>query len=151
MVTERGLYFVSDTPMVQNYIYFLDRKRRMSTLAKIPSSSIQGCSTRNGLFFTTMIEPTKLNHSKNVTIVGSPDGIAWQPLASWSKDRWPMRFFQYGNAFFASGENTSDFLAASTIAVDGADIQTSIWRSSISEAELLTEVPFAQRMPLSML
>jgi hypothetical protein len=40
-----------------------------------------------------------------------------------------MRFFQYGNGFLPDGENTTDLLAASTIAVEGADQTTTIWRT----------------------
>ncbi len=41
-----------------------------------------------------------------------------------------MKFFQYGNAFLPDGENTSDFVAATTIAVRGADLQMTIWRTT---------------------
>jgi len=78
-----------------------------------------------------MIEPSQVNHTKNVTLFGSDNGATWRPLADWRKDRWSMKFFQYGNAFLPDGENSSDLLAVSTMAVDEADLQTSIWRTSI--------------------
>ena len=28
----------------------------------------------------------------------------WRPLCEWKKDRWSMRFFQYGNAFLPDGD-----------------------------------------------
>jgi len=131
VVTENGLYFASDTPLEQNYIYQLDRRGRVRRLSGIPSSSIYGCKNRNGIFFSTMIEPSQVNHTKNVTLFGSDNGATWRPLADWRKDRWSMKFFQYGNAFLPDGENSSDLLAVSTMAVDEADLQTSIWRTSI--------------------
>jgi hypothetical protein len=39
-----------------------------------------------------------------------------------------MRWFQYGNALLPDGNNTTDLLAASTVAVSPGDMQTSIWR-----------------------
>jgi len=48
----------------------------------------------------------------------------------WRKDRWSMKYFQYGNAFLPDGENSTDLLAATTIAVQGADLRTSIWQTS---------------------
>jgi len=132
VVTEGGVYFASDTPLEQNYIYHLDRRGRVRRLSSIPSSSIYGCKNRNGIFFSTMIEPSQVNHTRNVTVLGSDNGATWRPLADWRKDRWSMKFFQYGNAFLPDGENTSDLLAVSTMAVDEADLQTSTWRTTIS-------------------
>jgi hypothetical protein len=75
-----------------------------------------------------MVEPSRVNRATSVTLVGSEDGATWQTLADWRKDRWSMKFFQYGNAFLPDGNNTTDLLAASTIAVENADLETSIWR-----------------------
>src|SRR6266568_561782 len=131
IVTEGGIYYASDTPLERNYIYHLDRRGRITEVSTIPSSSIYGCETRNAIFFSTMVEPSQLNNSRRVTLFGSLAGEGWQPLADWHKDRWPKKLFQYGNAFLPDGENTSDMLAVSTIAVENADLQTSIWRTSV--------------------
>jgi hypothetical protein len=127
---EAGLYFASDTPLEQNYIYHLDRRGNLRKLAEFPSSSIYGCRNSRAMFFSSMIEPSTVNLSSSVEIYGSRDGTGWQPLSTWKKDLWPMKFFQYGNAFLPDGENTSDFFATTTIAVEGADQQLSIWRTS---------------------
>jgi hypothetical protein len=127
LATEEGLYFASDTPLEQNHIYRLDRRGIIRRLSALPSSSIYAGRNRNGMFFSTMIEPSAVNSTQNVTIYGSSDGDTWDPLGQWVKDRWPMSFFQYGNAFLPDGENTSEFLAATTIAVQNEDIQLAIW------------------------
>lgn len=127
---EDGLYFASDTPLERNYISHLDRRGNLRKLATISSSSIYGCRNRAGLFFSTMVEPSEVNASNDVRLYSSETGNEWNVLASWRKDRWPMKLFQYGNAFLPDGENQTDFLAASTIAVGGADLQTTIWRTS---------------------
>jgi hypothetical protein len=64
--------------------------------------------------------------------LGSEHGNSWNTVAGWRKDRWPMGFFQYGNALLPDGDNTTDLLAVSTVAVEGADLQTSIWRAIIN-------------------
>ena len=46
----------------------------------------------------------------------------------WKKDFWPMSLFQYGNAVLPDGRNATEFLAVTTVAVDGDDLKTSIWR-----------------------
>lgn len=131
VVAGEGLYFASDTPLEPNYIYLLDRAGKLHRQSDLPSSSIYGCKNRNGIFFSTMVEPSAINLSKSVTVTGSENGTTWQQLAAWRKDRLSMRFFQYGNAFLPDGENSTDFLAVSTIAVQGADLQTSIYRTVI--------------------
>ena len=62
---------------------------------------------------------------------GGADGGDWRRLLQWRKDFWPMKFFQYGNAQLPDGENATGLLAVSTVAVAGADLQTSIWRTSV--------------------
>jgi hypothetical protein len=132
VVTEEGLYFASDTPLEQNYIYRLDRRGKVQRLSSIASSSIYGCQNQSAIFFSTMVEPGQVNRTRSVTLVGSEDGATWQALADWRIDRWSMQFFQYGNALLPDGDNTTDLLAVGTIAVEGADMQTSIWRTAIA-------------------
>jgi hypothetical protein len=129
--SEEGLLFASDTPLEQNYIYQLDARGNVYRLSAIPSSSIYACRNRGAIFFSTMIEPSPANMGRDVTIFGSADVGTWHCLAQWPKDRWSMKFFQYGNAFLPDGDNITEFLVATTIGVEGADLQMSIWRTEI--------------------
>lgn len=126
--TKDGLYFSSDTPLEQNYIYRLDRSGTLTRLAAIPSSSIYGCRVADHVFFSTMVEPSAVNHDRSVRIYGAKAGENWHPLLAWCKDLWPMGLFQYGNAFLPDGENATQFLALSTIAVQSDDMTTSLYR-----------------------
>jgi hypothetical protein len=128
VAAEDGLYFSSDTPLEQNYIYRLDRAGRLNRQAPISSSSIYGCRVANRIFFSTMVEPSEVNLDRSVRIYGTTMSNDWRPLLEWRKDIWPMGFFQYGNAFLPDGENTTQFLALSTIAVKDADMTTSLYR-----------------------
>ena len=128
VVNEEGLYFATDTPLERNFIYFMNRRGRMERLGGLPSSSIYACSNRSGMFFSTMVEPSEVNSARQVELLGSRDGAEWTSLAAWEKDRWAMKFFQYGNAFLPNGENTTDLVAVSTVAVQSGDLQTSIWK-----------------------
>jgi hypothetical protein len=125
---EKDLYFSSDTPLEKNYIYRLDRQGALSQLASIGSSSIYGCRVRGRIFFSTMVEPSKANPDRHVRVYGS-DKVAreWQPLLAWKKDRWPISLFQYGNAFLPDGDNTTPYLAVTTVAVESDDITTSLY------------------------
>jgi hypothetical protein len=39
-----------------------------------------------------------------------------------------MGLFQFGNVFLPDGDNNGDVLAITTIAVERADLETTIWR-----------------------
>jgi hypothetical protein len=131
VIVRDGVFFASDTPLEQNYIYFVDRSGRVRKLTAIPSSSIYSCRNRNGIFFSTMVEPSRVNRSRMVTVFGSGNGEHWDRLAEWSKDQWPMKLFQYGNAFLPDGHNSTDLVAVSTIGVNNANLRTSIWRTIV--------------------
>jgi len=126
--TENGLYFSSDTPLEKNHIYRLDRQGALSQLAPISSSSIYGCRVGSHVFFSTMVEPSEVNRDRHIRLYGSGQPAqGWQPLLEWRKDCWPMTLFQYGNAFLPDGNNTTSFLAVTTLAVESDDRTTSLY------------------------
>jgi hypothetical protein len=131
-----GLYFASDTPLEQNYIYKLDRKGNLVQLAKIHASVLCGCAVGDAIFFTTMIEPSAVNLDRSVSVYGNADGAMWARLNSWKKDRWPERLFQYGNASLATGNNSKSLLAVTTVATEGSDLEASLWRVSMRSSAL---------------
>ncbi|HLV88187.1 MAG TPA: hypothetical protein VKV39_14470 [Candidatus Sulfotelmatobacter sp.] len=122
-----GLYFSSDTPLEQNYIYRLDRSGNLTRLASINSSSIYGCRVRERVFFSTMAEPSEVNRDGLVRIYGGSALTAWESQLKWKKDSWPMGLFQYGNAILPDGDNSTSFLAATTVAVHSDDMVTSLF------------------------
>ena len=125
--TQNGLYLATDTPFEKNHVYRLDREGNIEQVADLASSSIFGCGVGEAMFFSTMIEPSAVNASREVHLAGSRDGTNWQVLARWKKDNLPMRYFQYGNAFLPDGENSTRYLAATTIAVETDDLVTTLW------------------------
>jgi hypothetical protein len=126
--TPEGLYFSSDTPLESNHVYRLDRRGELTELVPLSSSSIYGCRAGGGIFFSTMVEPSLANPDSTVRLFGSLDGSHWCDLMRWEKDFWPISLFQYGNAILPDGRNSTEFLAATTVAVDRDDLKTSIWR-----------------------
>src|SRR5882672_5197346 len=100
---EDGLYFASDTPLEQNYIYKLDRQGNLTRLAEIHASVLCGCAVGDAVFFTTMIEPSAVNLDRSVGVYGGAEGTTCACLQSWEKDHWSEKMFQYGNAFLPTG------------------------------------------------
>jgi len=127
--TRDGVYFSSDTPFEKNHVYFLNRSGHVTQVSDLNGSSIYGCSVGDNIFFSTMVEPSKVNRDCEVNVFGSPDGRAWNRVLGWTKDRWSPRFFQYGNAFLPDGQNTNGVLAVSTIAVSKNDLAMGLWRT----------------------
>jgi hypothetical protein len=129
--TEDGLYFSSDTPLEPNYIYRLDRQESLLQVAPISSSSIYGCRVGSRVFFSTMVEPSEVNRDRHVRVYagnsGSHGAPGWHLSLAWQKDRWPMDLFQYGNAVMPDGNNTTPFLALTTVAVQSDDTVTSLY------------------------
>jgi hypothetical protein len=125
--TEHGMYLSTDTPFEKNHVYRSDRSGNVEQIGDLASSSIFGCRVGEATFFSTMIEPSAVNIGREVHLVGSRDGTNWQVLARWKKDNLPMRYFQYGNALLPDGENSTHYLAATTIAVETDDLVTTLW------------------------
>ena len=129
--TQNGLYLSTDTPFEKNHVYRLNRAGSVEPVGDLASSSIFGCRVGyrvgEAIFFSTMIEPSAVNTSREVHLAGSSDGTNWQVLARWRKDNLPMRYFQYGNAILPDGENATPYLAATTIAVEPDDLVTTLW------------------------
>ena len=128
--TEDAIYFSSDTPAERNHIYRMDRRGNVNALSMLNGSSICGCRVGDSVFFSTMVEPSRINCDSNVRIYGSGGGEQFVPVLSWMKDRWPMCLLQYGNAFFPDGENETNILAVTTVAVKSADMVTHLYRLS---------------------
>jgi len=129
--TQDGLYFSTDTPLEANSLYRLGRDRKLSRLQAISSSSIYGCRVGERVFFSTMIEPSSANPDRHVRIYGiGPNSGEWGSLLDWRKDRLPMGLFQYGNAVLPDGDNSTSYLALSTVAVESDDQVLSLYRVS---------------------
>ncbi len=133
LVTKNALYFSSDTPLERNHIYRFDRRGGLTVVGDLSSSSISGCKVGQSTWFSGMAEPSEVNEENCVTLYGSANGAQWNPCAQWKKDFWPMRLFQYGNAFLPDGENATDVLAVTTLGVNHDDLTTTCWRVSVDE------------------
>ena len=123
-----GIYFSTDSPLEQNFVYRLDRTGKLSRVAGLGSSSIYGCAVGSAIFFSTMVEPSAVNLDRHSRVFASADTNRWENVLSWKKDRYSQRFFQYGNAIFPDGDNGTHLLALTTVAVEDHDLETSLWR-----------------------
>lgn len=117
--TEDHVYFGTDTPLEQNYIYRFTRTGdTVEQIAPVASSVFYGARVGKRIFFGTVCEPSQVNETRVATIVGSDEtGAQWREIQRSSKDAWPMKYFQYGQFRFPRGTNHSSYLWFSSLAV----------------------------------
>jgi hypothetical protein len=108
LFTPEHVYFGTDAPEVENHIYRLCRHTRyVEQLARVDGPVFHGCRTASGLFFSTACEPSNVNRKREAVVWYSRDGRSWRPILRYRKDLLPMRWFQYGQVFFADGQEDS--------------------------------------------
>ena len=112
-----------------NFIYRLDRAGSLSQLAPSAVHRSTDAASAAKLFFPPWSSPAKSIAIANVRSLWGARVLAdrWESLLSWKKDRWSMRFFQYGNAFLPDGKNATNVLAVTSIAVHNDDMVTSLF------------------------
>ncbi len=111
LFTQNHVYFGSDAPATVNNIFRLHKDTGdVERLQEVESSVFWGCKVGDKLFFSTAVEPSKVNKYGKACIWGSVDGCRWKSVARFSKDLWPMKLFQYGQIFFPNGKNDTDYL-----------------------------------------
>lgn len=111
------LYFGSDAPDEQNHIYRMNRLTgHTEPLAEVGGSVFYGCKVGDRLFFSTAVEPSQVNNSRCAELWGSEDGANWHKIAAFRKDRWPMKYFQYGQILFPGGPGDDRYLYFSPFA-----------------------------------
>ena len=106
LFTEDFIYFGSDTPDEKNHIYSISRKDNLiQPLQKVEGSVFYGCKFDNFLFFTTAVEPSKVNKNKKIEVWSSENGKQWALKITYNKDFLPMKYFQYGQAGILVNDN----------------------------------------------
>lgn len=117
LFTKDYVYFGSDAPEEVNYIYRLSKEtNKVEKLVEVGSTVFHGCKVGNWLFFSTAIEPSKTNLTKEAEVWGSPNGTDWKCLLKFKKDMLPMKGFQYGQIFFPVGKGNEEDLWISPFA-----------------------------------
>ena len=137
-----GILYATDSVETENHIRYITNEGDEKILTALNGSCIYGCETKDNYLFSTTVEPHegggKLSlifeelgggiKSRNVTIVAvSKKDLTVRQIASFKKDWWPMKIFQYGRCIFAGGqEQNEDGFWCSPVACEGMDGKT-VW------------------------
>lgn len=120
LFTSQHIYFGSDAPDERNFIYRMDRHgQNLEKLSEVGGPVFFGCEAGGSLFFSTSVEPSKVNTRFYSEVWRSDDGLRWYRFLEFKKDFWPMGYFQYGQVFFPSGPGDGTHLYCSPFATVG--------------------------------
>ena len=134
LFTENHVYWGSDAPAKQNYIYRYRRKDgEIKPLAKVGGPVYYSAILKKEgikLFATTAEGSSEKKSNKgnrSACIWASRDGVHWKVLASWQKDVWPY-ILGYGKILFARGCYDDDlyFTLQCLKGGDGVSIQAKV-------------------------
>ena len=125
--TRDAIYFGSHDPAGSNHVFRLHRSGSLIKVASLDGPAVSACQVGNSVFVSTMPHLDARTGVPKVRIYRSPDGDNWEEFLAWQKDLWPV-IFQSGCASLAQGNNSTDLLAVSTVAVSGLDLVTTLWR-----------------------
>lgn len=102
ILAKDGIYYGTDTPLEQNYIYKLSYCGKLTSLKKVSGSVFYISYQVNRYWLATVIEPSDVNKSKYVELWASKpdDNTKWELMKCFKKDIWPMKLFQYGQIQF---------------------------------------------------
>lgn len=134
-----GVLYATDSVETENHIRLITSNGEEEVLATLNGSCIYGCETKNDFLFSTTVEPhegggklslifEKLGggiKSRDVTVVAvSKKDMSMRQVASFQKDVWPMKLFQYGRCIFAGGQRESTVAWCSPVACKKYDGKT---------------------------
>ncbi|MBI4333587.1 MAG: hypothetical protein HY673_20175 [Chloroflexi bacterium] len=130
LFTEDHVYWGTDAPTLQNYLYRYDRKTgKVERLAAVPGPVHYSVAFQNGTMLFAISAEGKSEGSSaawdnKAHIYGSRDGVHWEDLASWEKDDWPY-VLGFGRVFFPHGQSQDSlyFSAEALKGIDGASLQ----------------------------
>ena len=128
------IYFGTDTPREQNFIYRFSRDLgEPERLFPVASSVFFGTRVGRRIFFSTVCEPSSVNETRMITLLASDEsGSNWQTVTKLQKDRWPMTSFQHGQLFFPQGDSASPYLWYTPFAVNH---DQTTWRVHLEEID----------------
>ena len=94
------IIYATDSQYIINSIYKINRKDfQVDTLYHIQGSAIKGGQNGNLAYFSTTVEPSKINRDKYSHLWMTQDGLTWREIYKAKKD-WLPAIFQFGSIEF---------------------------------------------------
>lgn len=118
LFTEDYIFFATDAPQKQNYIYRIERaSRQIEKLQAVGGPVFWGRKVGESLFFSTVVEPSHFNKTDKSELWQSfDDGNSWQKVLSFKRSFLNGKLFQYGQLRFPNGSGDGKHLYFSSYA-----------------------------------
>lgn len=98
---EDFIAYATDSQYIKNRINIFNRiSHKVETVYEISGSGIYGGQCGSFSFFSSTIEPSKLNKEKYSHLYCSSNGKEWKELFKYKKDIWHKFAFQFGSIQF---------------------------------------------------
>lgn len=114
ILAEDAIYYGTDTPLEQNYIYKTSYAGNSTILQEVSGSVFYMSEQAGRYWLATVIEPSEKNTSCYVELWASnpSDSSTWSLIDTFKKDIWPMKLFQYGQVQFPynNSVNSSNYV-----------------------------------------
>lgn len=128
--TRDGLFYITDTPLEQNYVYHLSSDNKLQKIAEIPGPCIFGIEKNGYLYFATSVEgdpalggwkyrlsnklgkgvKDKFSHLYRL----SQNGIL-EEVSKMRKDFLPMWLFEFGNMKFPVSDDNKVYVCPQSL------------------------------------
>lgn len=128
--TSNGIFYATDTPLEQNYVYKIDNHSIVTEVCKIPGPCIFGRKCGSSFYFSTSVEgdprlgkwkyrfsnklgkgvADRYSHIFRISQEGVVD-----ELAKIKKDFLPMWFFEFGNIKFPLTEDNNIYICPQSL------------------------------------
>ena len=119
LFTHDHIYFGTDTPYETNRIYRINKRNStVEALSDVNGSVYWGCKVNSTMFFSTAVEPSRINRDRFASLWGSRDGTSWELVARYKKDVLPIKYCQVGQIYLPQGNNMTGHLFYTPVATD---------------------------------
>ena len=122
IVEEDAVFFGTDAPNEQNYIYRMDPAgKKLSKLAEVQHSVFFSGVGSGKKYMSTVVEPSSFNKTDRVFVWYADERNVWQVAFSFQRDRFPTPWFPYPSVYIAKGADTFPYAFLSGCGLRGFD------------------------------
>lgn len=117
LFTSDSIFFGSDSPTQVNHIFKMSKDgTNIEKQVEVGNPIFYAKKIGNYLFFSSVVEPSEISSDNYSHIWFSDNGANWSILDSFQKDIFSMKYFQYGQIYFAGGESSKSNLVITPFA-----------------------------------
>lgn len=132
------IVYATDSQYQPNAIKAIDRETgKIRDICSIQGSGIYGGQIGNLGFFSTTVEPSKVNKDKNSYLWISFDGEQWFQILNFEKDIYGKRLFQFGSIRFPVYDNLESI---SQLIITGRSLRKLDGHSLIIPIQIIRQV-----------